>query len=81
MLTAHVAHNPSVWDEHLDYAVASYSQTPHSSTSETLFYLLKGRDAFEPTVLRPLMRNRLLEDKNNFYTQQWHEALELANNY
>ena len=78
MLTAHVAHNPSIWDEHLDYVVVAYNRTPHSSTGETPFYLLKGRDALEPSDLRPPMRNRLIEDQNNIFTQQWHEAIELA---
>ena len=78
MLTAHVYQNPSIWDDHLDYVVAAYNRTPHSSTGETPFYLLKGRDALEPTDLRPPMRNRLLEDQNNIFTQQWQEAVELA---
>lgn len=78
MLTAHVTNDPAQWDEHLDYCVAHYNRTPHSSTGETPFYLLKGRDALEPTDLRPPMRNRLLEDESNIFSQQWHDAVELA---
>ena len=54
MLTTHVYKNPREWDEHLNYVVAAYNRTPHSSTGETPFFLLKGRDALEPTDLRPL---------------------------
>lgn len=48
------------------------------STVETFFYLLKGRDGFEPTDLRPPMRNRLLEEQSNIFYQLWHDAVELA---
>lgn len=78
MLTTHVHNNPREWDEHLNYIIAAYNRTPHSSTGETPFFLLKGRDAIEPTDLRPPMRNRILEDQNNVYAQQWQEAIELA---
>ena len=78
MLTTHTHNNPKEWDEHLSYVVAAYNRTPHSSTGETPFFLLKGRDAIEPTDLRPPMRNRFLEDQNNVYAQQWQEAIELA---
>jgi hypothetical protein len=78
MLTAHVYNNPREWDEHLNYVVAAYNRTPHSSTGESPFFLLKGRDALEPTDLRPPMRNRVLTDQNNVFTQQWQEAIELA---
>ena len=78
MLTSHVYKNPTEWDEHLDYVVAIYNRTPHSSTGETPFFLLKGRDALEPIDLRPPMRNRILTDQNNVFSQQWQEAIELA---
>jgi hypothetical protein len=58
--------------------VAAYNRTPHSSTGETPFFLLKGRDALEPTDLRPPMRNRILTDQNNVFAQHWQEAVELA---
>jgi len=63
---------------HLNYVVAAYNTTPHSSTGETLFFLLKGKDAAEPTDLRPPMRNGVLDEKNNVFVQQWQEAKELA---
>jgi hypothetical protein len=78
MLTAHVHNNPREWDEHLNYVVAAYNRTPHSSTGEAPFFLLKGRDALEPTDLRPPMRNRVLTDQNNVFSQQWQEAIEVA---
>jgi transposase InsO family protein len=78
MLTIHTHNNPREWDEHLGYIVAAYNTTPHSSTGDTPFFLLKGRDAIEPTDLRPPLRNRYLEDQNNVYAQQWQEAIELA---
>jgi transposase InsO family protein len=78
MLTTHTHNNPREWDEHLGYIVAAYNTTPHSSTGDTPFFLLKGRDAIEPTDLRPPLRNRYLEDQNNVYAQQWQEAIELA---
>lgn len=62
MLISQFAHNPFVWDEHFGYVVAAYNRPPHSSTGETPFYLLKGRDTLEPTDLIPPMSNRLLED-------------------
>ena len=78
MLTAHVNKNPRNWDLQLDYCVSCYNQTPHLSTKETPFFLLKGRDPLEPTDLRPPMRYRGLEDENNVFTQSWHDAMELA---
>ena len=78
MLTAHVHNNPREWDEHLNYVVAAYNRTPHSSTGEAPFFLLKGRDALEPTDLRPPMRNRVLTDQNNVFSQQWQEAIEMS---
>jgi hypothetical protein len=78
MLTAHVYNNPREWDEHLNYVVAAYNRTPHSSIGESPFFLLKGRDTLEPTDLKPPMRNRVLTDQNNVFSQQWQEAIELA---
>jgi hypothetical protein len=74
MLTTHTHNNPREWDEHLGYIFAAYNTTPHSSTGDTPFFLLKGRDAIEPTDLRPPLRNRYLEDQNNVYAQQWQEG-------
>jgi hypothetical protein len=56
----------------------AYNRTQHSSIGETPFFLLKGRDALEPTELRTPMRNRILMDQNNVFAQQWQEAVELA---
>jgi hypothetical protein len=78
MVTPFAHKDPKQWDEHLDYVVAAYNRTPHASTGETPFFLLKGRDALEPTDLRPPMRNRFLTDQNNVFSQQWREAVELA---
>ena len=52
------------------------NKTPHTSTKDTPFYLLKGRNALEPTDVRPPMRNRILEDETNTFSRQWHDALE-----
>jgi IS30 family transposase len=41
MLTAHVHNNPREWDDHLNYVVAAYNRTPHASTGETPFFLIK----------------------------------------
>ena len=70
MLTVHAHNKPGDWDLHLDYVVACYNRTPHASTGETPFFLLKGRDALEPMDLRPPMRYRALEDQNNVFSQQ-----------
>lgn len=78
LLTAHVFQDPASWDQHLDYCVAAYNRTIHSSTLDSPFFLLRGRDALEPTDLRPPMRYRSLTDENNLFPQQWHNALELA---
>ena len=40
--------------------------------------MLKERDPLEPTDLKPPMRYRGTEDENNIFTQQWHDAIELA---
>ena len=66
MYTKH--NNPREWDEHLNYVVAANNGTPHSSTGEAPFFLLKGRDALEPTDLRPPMKNRVLTDQNNVFS-------------
>jgi hypothetical protein len=55
MITPFANKDPKQWDDHLDYVVAAYNRTPHASTGETPFFLLKGRDALEPTDLRPPM--------------------------
>jgi transposase InsO family protein len=55
MITSFANKDPKQWDDHLDYVVAAYNRTPHASTGETPFFLLKGRDALEPTDLRPPM--------------------------
>ena len=78
MLAMHVEKNPGEWDEYLDYCVGTYNKTPHTSTKDTPFYLLKGRDALEPTDVRPPMRNRILEEEGNTFSRQWHDALETA---
>ncbi len=39
MLTALGANELAEWDKHLDYCVAHYNRTLHSSTGETPFYL------------------------------------------
>ena len=78
MLTAHGNKDPGNWDLHLDYCVSCYNQTTQLSTKETPFFLLKGRDPLEPTDLRPPMRYRGVEDESNIFTQQWHDAIELA---
>lgn len=78
MLTMHFADNPADWDSYLDYCVGTYNRTPHTSTKDTPFYLLKGRDALEPTDVRPPMRNRWLKNEANIFAQQWHEALDRA---
>ena len=77
MLTAHVYQNPQEWDEHLNYVIAAYNRTPHSSTGEPPFFLLNVRDPLEPTDLRPPMRNRVLTNKNNVFSQHWQETIEL----
>ena len=78
MLTAHANKDPRNWDLHLDYCVSCYNQTTQLSTKETPFFLLKGRDPLEPTDLRPPMRYRGVEDESNIFTQQWHDAIEIA---
>lgn len=78
MLTAHVQREPQNWDIHLDYCVSCYNQTAHISTKETQFFLIKGRDPLEPTDLRPPIRFRLVQNENNVFSQQWHQALEIA---
>jgi hypothetical protein len=77
MLTAHVHQNPQEWDEHLNYVIAAYNRTPHSSTVESPFFLLNVRDPLELTNLRPPMRNRVLTNKNNVFSQHWQETIEL----
>ena len=78
MLTAHVHKEPINWDIHLDYCISCYNQSIHISTKESPFFLLKGRDPLEPTDLRPPMRYRLAQNENNIFSQQWHQAVELA---
>jgi transposase InsO family protein len=69
MLTTDTHNNPREWDEHLNYIVAAYNTTPHSTTGETPFFLLKDKDALESTDLRPPLRNRYLDDQNNICAQ------------
>jgi len=78
MLTAFVKDNPSDWYEYLGFCVMRYNLSPNASTGEVPFYLIKGRDALEPTDLRPPMRYRFLEDFGNIFSVRWNEALALA---
>ena len=44
MLKARVEDNPATWDEHLDFCMMAYRSSVHSSTGQTPFELMLGRE-------------------------------------
>ena len=79
MLATFVHNNPEKWDEYLPFITLAYNSSIHTSTKYSPFYLLFGREPSLATDLDTPLRYRAIEDENNVISQQWHEALKIAN--
>ena len=66
MLSKLVEKRGKNWDELLDLVLLAYRTTPHTSTGESPFFLLYGRDARLPSVLdfySPRVKSLTLESE------------------
>lgn len=65
------------WDEWLPFALAAYSSATHSSTGESPFFLLFGRDMDYPydEIFRPI---RVKYDTDNNYVSEFLQRMKIA---
>ena len=76
-LSHYVQESQKDWDQWIPYVVFAYNTTPHTSTGETPFFLMYGRDPEVPMedILVPRKISYFLDDK---YEEEVHLRLKLA---
>lgn len=77
LLSHDIEDNQRDWDEWLPYALAAYSSATHSTTEESPFYLLFGRDMDYPfeEIFRPL---RIKYDADTNYVSEFLQRMKIA---
>ena len=76
MLQCFCRARPRDWDEMAPLMAAGYNMTPHSSTKESPFFLMFGRDP--ELVVPPLVRQRCLAYQPADYRRKLVETMDLA---
>lgn len=57
---------PQAWDLRVHYIVFGYNISVHTSTEESPYYIIHGRDANFPSVIDPELIPQLYADSHSF---------------